>query len=242
MSRYSAQSYSIGDAEVYCLKDQLSGAETHIWPGFGNNCLSLALPSPDGGLTSVIDDLSFIHALPARPNRYGTPILFPWPGSIPQGRFRFEGKDYQLGQLSARGTADHGFVNRLPWKVVRMEASDSGAVLSSMIDAAACASLSQGYPFDFELVLTYGLEPDGFILKIAVKNKGSERMPFGFGAHPFFTIPLGRKGSRGDCRLSVDVEKRWLLEAVLEPGTFSKNPDSGPFWSCLLYTSPSPRD
>ncbi|MBQ9086653.1 MAG: aldose 1-epimerase family protein [Clostridia bacterium] len=46
------------------------------------------------------------------------------------------------------------------------------------------------YPFDFELIINYRLDKNQLSCTASVKNTGEETMPFAFGLHPGFNLPL----------------------------------------------------
>jgi aldose 1-epimerase len=52
---------------------------------------------------------------------------------------------------------------------------------------------------------------------IKIDNPGEGPLPFGFGTHPYFRVPLG--GSSGeDCQVTVPVGSSWELEELLPTG------------------------
>ena len=49
------------------------------------------------------------------------------------------------------------------------------------------------------------------------ENPDTGPLPFGFGTHPYFRVPLG--GTSGaECRVTVPVEDQWELEGLLPTG------------------------
>ena len=81
------------DATVYVLDDG-AGGRAEVWPALGFNCFHWE--AVRGGRT-----LDLLYADPAlfgdgRPTRSGIPILFPFPNRIRDGRFTWDGKEYQL--------------------------------------------------------------------------------------------------------------------------------------------------
>lgn len=58
-----------------------------------------------------------------------------------------------------------------------------------------------GYPFDFALTVTHVLTGDTVKTTVCVKNTGACVLPFAFGAHPGFNVPLDGNGSFEDYKI-----------------------------------------
>ena len=154
MSRYRAETITQEGETVYVLRDGHTGASARVWPGFGNNCLSAALPAPGGRLVDLLLAPGDLDALRAQPSWWGIPLLFPWPGRIPRGEYVFQGQRYQLPTLDMNGNAGHGFAKTRPWKVERFEAWESAAFLRCSLSSADHAETLEGYPFPYYLAAT----------------------------------------------------------------------------------------
>ena len=91
------------------------------------------------------------------PTRSGTPILFPFPNRIRDGRFSWDGKEYQLPLLdSTGGHAIHGFVCRRPWQVLDTGANESAAWLTAEFRGIEHAPEMQAcWPADYRLRITW---------------------------------------------------------------------------------------
>jgi aldose 1-epimerase len=220
MSRYAIESARREGQELIVLRDTATGATVQIWPGCGNNCFAADLPGPDGQLVSVIQDPPSLEEIRKRPSWWGIPLLFPFPGRIPGGEYEFEGRRYRLGHpeqaIVSEGKEQpgtrrdyHGFVMDLPWKVATTEADDEAATVRSTLDSADHPESMEGFPFPFRVESIYRLDGQGLSLNFKVENSGPGRLPFGFGAHPFFRVPLGDAGSPGDCQVHIPGNRRW---------------------------------
>ena len=129
------------------------------------------------------------------------PVLFPICGSLYQGRYTFEGREYTL--------PGHGFACRSPFRVERSP-DGSCAVFTLESDDATKAM----YPFDFSLAVAFRLNGATLSVIATVRNTGTGTMPFAYGGHPGFNVPLGGDGAFED----------WFLEFA--SGT---NPDAFEF-------------
>lgn len=105
------------------------------------------------------------------------PILFPIVGKLRDNRYTFQGKTFALGQ--------HGFARDREFSLV--EQSDSAVKMLLRSDE----STKVLYPFDFELAVSYSMQPFGIKVTYEVSNtQPLHPILFSIGAHPGFVIPL----------------------------------------------------
>src|SRR5688572_2188385 len=104
--------------ECATIIDPSTGAMAQIAVGFGFNCFQFQVQSKDRPLEILWSDPGFASGS-ARPSSSGIPLLFPFPGRIPQGVLKWEGKEYRLPTGDGRGNAIHGFVLDRPWRTVQ---------------------------------------------------------------------------------------------------------------------------
>jgi aldose 1-epimerase len=220
MTRYEARTLEREGETLYELRDGHSGAYARIWPAFGNNCVEARLPAPGDGLVEALLAPESLAEVREQPSWWGVPLLFPWPGRIPGGRYRFDGREYQLPELNRAGAAIHGFVKTRPWMVEVFEAWESAAFLRASFSSDEHPETLEGFPFPYYLAVTYRLDNDGLHLVAEVRNTGEGPLPFGFGAHPYFRLPLGDGGDPQRCTIRVPADSRWTLARLgeLKPG------------------------
>ena len=200
----------VNDA-VYVLRDHHSGAVARVAPSLGHNMYSLEVLIGGSRLEAMIDPGS-----PAYPGvRMGNPILFPFPNRIRAGRFAYRGREVQL-DAGFGGNAIHGLVNRLPWKVEATSDDQAGAVTAS-IDSADHPDIGRQFPFPFRFAVTYALAGSTVEIAAVATNPGSDWLPFGYGIHPYFRLPLAVAGRREDCIVLAPAARQWVLDAGLLP-------------------------
>src|SRR5579871_4129739 len=78
------------DGTVYVLSDPAQDIRAEIWPALGFNCFHWQEQTLD---LLYADPQLFQNPVPTRS---GFPVLFPFPNRIRNGRFTWQGKDYQL--------------------------------------------------------------------------------------------------------------------------------------------------
>ncbi len=110
--------------------------------------------------------------------RGGNPVLFPICGNLTDDRYTLDGQTYTLPQ--------HGFARNRPWQVVDQSTDDEGAQLTVALTSSP--ETRMGYPFEFELRLTYRLQAHTLTIASAVTNRGDRPLPFCLGFHPYFHV------------------------------------------------------
>jgi aldose 1-epimerase len=192
--------------DLISLQDTFTGAEALIWPGLGNNCIAARLPLPEGSALQSLEALASpptLEDLRAHPAFWGIPLLFPFPSRVPRGEYEFEGRRHIMPRDF------HGFALDAPWRFVDTSTGDAFARATSVLTSADRPETLDGYPFPYELVATHTLSAAGLRLDVHVTNVGRGNLPFGYGAHPYFRLPLGDRGSFGDCLIHVPARRRW---------------------------------
>lgn len=150
---------------------------------------------------------------PAYWNRHA-PVLFPFVGKVRDGRYRFGGAEYPMGQ--------HGFARD---REFRLESKEPSRLIYALDSDAETRSV---YPFDWTLKIIYELkkcdpgktgaaegsaavgsnmpvaEKEGGICASVtwlVENRTDGELYFSIGGHPGFLCPVSGKGDWPDYRL-----------------------------------------
>lgn len=217
-SRYSVVKDQQEGMTIYVLRDQESGCEAKIVPEFGNNCFSYSF-NVDGERIDILDPPPSLAVLKQRASGYGVPILFPFPNRIREGKFTFEGQDYQFDVPRPGANSIHGLVIDQPWEVEEAEADDeNGARLVSSIKSSDFPDIIRQYPFPFNLRVTYMLKDGVLSMVTEMENLGQKNMPMGYGIHPYFRAPLSKSSNPEDCQIKLPARKYWELEDFLPTG------------------------
>src|SRR5687768_13606269 len=211
MARFSAAEVERERERLVELRDTATGAWAHVWPVSGFNCVAAQVPAPGGAAGELVDLLLDPPALEdarREPSHYGTPLLWPFPSGMPRGEYTFEGR---AGTMVRHG---HGFALDRAWSLGGTSADETGAEMTGVFDSREHRETLEGFPFPYRLEATFRLDAKGLSLRFVVINAGEGKLPFGYGAHPYFKLPLGKKGSRGECLLHVPAARRWNGNAL----------------------------
>lgn len=140
--------------------------------------------------------------------KYRGAVLAPWPNRIVDGRYRFDGEDFQLDLSEPeRRHAIHGLVC---WE--RFEATRSSAADVTLTHRLVPR---EGYPFALDLRVRYELgggpaggpyggPGGGLTCTVTAHNTGDRRAPYGTAPHPYL---LGGPGKVDDWTLQVPAAR-----------------------------------
>ena len=118
---------------------------------------------------------------------YHAPILFPHAGKVVDGKIEAKGQVYESGQHGFARLMEHDFVEQSKDTIV-LELCSSPETLSK-------------FPYEFRLISTFTLEGDTVHHTLTVENLDEDKLPFGIGYHPAFTVPFDDKHVATDYEL-----------------------------------------
>lgn len=196
------------------LRDPATHSAADILVGFGFNCYRFQTEL-DGQTVDVIWAADQFETERDRPSGSGIPVLFPFPGRIQGLELQWNGRRYPLEEGDGLGNAIHGFVHHRPWRIV---AQDESRVVATFHAATDAPELLERWPSDFQITGSYQLQGRCLSSEFTVENPGSEPLPFGFGVHPYFRLPLLPRGRADECLVSLPVGSQWKLHEMNATG------------------------
>lgn len=129
-------------------------------------------------------------------------VLVPWPNRLADGRYRFDGIDYQLALTEpSKQNAIHGLLRWRSWEPLQV--SPSGVTLTATVHPMP------GYPFCLVTTVDYQLDDDGLSVTTAASNAGARALPYGSGHHPYLSPGSGLVDA---CSLRLDAKTRVLTD------------------------------
>lgn len=132
---------------------------------------------------------------------HGAPLI-PWPNRLADGRYRFDGVDYQVALTEPdKGNAIHGFLRWRPWQAI--ERSPRRVVMGTRLYPL------MGFPFTIDVAVAYKLGDDGLVVATTATNLGAQACPYGAGQHPYLSPG---HGLIDDCTLELDASTRILTD------------------------------
>jgi aldose 1-epimerase len=165
------------------LTDPNGDAVAWVCPELGANVVGLAVRTERGWRHVLHQDGP--ATLKERPSRFGLPILFPFPGHMVGGRYRWHGVEHAMPMLNPSAPSyTHGFAHQRPWRVTHHASTAVFAVLDTRTDLEP--DQRAGYPFDLTLALEVSLAYGALTVTLAAANVGDTEAPVGIGLHPYF--------------------------------------------------------
>jgi aldose 1-epimerase len=202
---------------VHHLHDDETGAVASVLPAVGFNLFDLRLPA-GGQVRPVLSAYPDWADNPRDFGRNGTPVLFPFPNRIALGRYTFGGKTYQLPAGGGQH-AIHGFAIRAAWEVVEHRADANGAWIVGRYQISRQSPDQLAFwPTDAVLQIRYHLAGRTLTLEATVSNPTAAPLPYGFGIHPYFRLPLDPAGDPGKTRVVLPATQYWPLEDYIPTG------------------------
>jgi len=139
---------------------------------------------------------------------YHAPILFPHTGKLVDGKLIAKGETYESSQHGFARTMEHEFVDQTDDTIV--------------LELCACEQTRARFPYEFRLVSTFTLENDTLHHTLTVENLDEEKMPFGIGYHPAFTIPFDGDHVASDYELRFSEMESPVCLSCLPTGLVQK--------------------
>lgn len=202
--------------EIITIADAKTGSRAKLLPAIGMNCYGFSVPAGDAPLEALWAAADFTDGT-AKPSGSGIPLLFPFAGRIRGTSFRFEGKEYPLIAGDGLGNAIHGFVINRPWRVAERAADRVVGVFQASVDDS---ELLKHWPADFRITAEYSVRGQTLTAEYLIENPDDKPLPFGFGTHAYFRVPLG--GANADnCQVKVPASYCWDLKELLPTGATS---------------------
>lgn len=136
-----------------------------------------------------------------------SPVLFPIVGSLNNGCYRYDGKEYPMSQ--------HGFARDMEFELLSQTENEFVFVLKSGKETL------EKYPFDFELLIGYRLDGNNLVISWNVTNCSQKEMYFSIGGHPAFLCPVNDGDVQTDYRLLFDTRDTIIASVIGNSGTLS---------------------
>lgn len=128
---------------------------------------------------------------------HGAPLI-PWPNRLADGRYSFDGNDYQVALTEPeKHNAIHGFLRWRSWQA--QEQTATRVVMTTTLYPL------MGYPFAVHVTVDYTLSDGGLTVRTTATNVGAVTAPYGCGQHPYLSPG---SGLIDDCTLQLGAATR----------------------------------
>ena len=156
------------------------------------------------GINAKEEDLKIYN------ERYNSSFLFPFPSRIEDGKYNFNGKDYQLEiNDAALNNAIHGHIHNKTFKLKNKIVSNKKAKVKLTYKYKG---ENEGFPFPYKLSIIYIFTKEIVKVRFNIENIGAEEFPFGIGWHPYF-----KTSDLNNSTLNFNGKTEWILNERLLP-------------------------
>lgn len=159
--------------------DEENNDKKEIWvlPGHGMNLCKYKV----NGISIIEFDADGV-----RENFYGTPLLYPTPNRVLDGKFNYNGKEY-LQMKNGKLVTLHGLLHNEPFQGVKISKTVDSISVSAYVDFEEKKHLFEAFPFKHRLNVKYTLDKSGVRFDYDIENRETDQsIPFGIAIHPNF--------------------------------------------------------
>jgi len=114
---------------------------------------------------------------------YASAVLFPFASRIENGKYTYKNTNFQLDCNEKGLNALHGLVYNKKFEIAHKIKSRNYASVTLVYQEL---EESLGFPFKYNIHLTYTLTNDEISLSVTIKNTDDNPFPFTLGWHPYF--------------------------------------------------------
>jgi len=156
----------------------------------------------------ITDNKSFKYK-----DSFASAILFPFANRVNNGKYAFEGKLYSLDCNEVdNNNALHGLVYNKTFEVIKKQITSDFALIELQYKAV---DISAGFPFKYNISITYKLSHKGLNLKLKVENKDNKSFPFTLGWHPYFlSADLYNSSINFESKTEVESDSKMITKGT----------------------------
>jgi aldose 1-epimerase len=179
------------------LKDVDGGCTAEVY-AFGGLLNAFTIPINDSFLNVVDGFLNVQDAIQNITNGYKSTKLSPFVCRMKHGSYSFHQKEYTVQKSYLGVHAIHGILFDAVFEIKNCDANNDKAEVELFHHYTATDA---GYPFNFEITVTYTLEANNKLsIATSIIHQNEFPIPYADGWHPYFT--LGENVD--DCTLEFD--------------------------------------
>ena len=178
---YNHHQEAFGKFQRHMLAHEDGHNRLAIAPDRGGCLLELTL-----GGQPVLDELRTPQELDFDRWYRGMP-LFPFPNRLRDGRYQWEGREYQFPVNDpTTGNALHGLSADTSAVVERVDLTDTFGLITCRYQSSGN---DEAYPFLYTVEMSFRLHGEAALtVETRYRNDSDHPIPAGFGWHPYFTL------------------------------------------------------
>jgi aldose 1-epimerase len=214
---YSSRKLTVDSVEIVRLTDAAHRTEVSICPTVGN----IAYDMKVNGKPILLPPSGTLAEWKAKPGQAGIPFLAPWANRMEGDAYWANGRKYLLNpevvnlRRDANGFSIHGLLLfAQDWQVVRLNADQQGAEVTSRLDFWKHPEWMAQFPFAHSIEMTYRLTDGVLEVRTAIENHSLEPMPLAIGFHPWYQIP---DSPRDQWKVHLPVRGHYVVSSKVIP-------------------------
>lgn len=183
---FTISSASENGLEQVILTDPNSNAQVIILPAYGGMLHAFTVETKDG-LHNIIDNYANADELEKTlATSYKSSKLSPFACRIPEGKYMYDGEEFEFENKFKDGTAIHGLLYNKAFKKV---SSFSDHKMASASFKYKYKEEDDGYPFNYTCEIRYTLLPQNTLqVQTTIINLDDLPIPMTDGWHPYFAM------------------------------------------------------
>jgi len=135
-------------------------------------------------------------------------IMTPFANRIRNGKYFFNGEEYQMQPVPPRNYVIHGYTSHELFEIDNVE-TEKEFIKVALLNKSIRPYVYKGYPFSLDVRVTFILSGAKVTINVAGKNTGCKPLPFFCGWHPYFKT--SDKGIE-HLILTVDAQSNILMD------------------------------
>ncbi len=183
---FSIDRYNGHGLSLVRLQDKATETTISILPGYGASLHGFEVPL-NGSSYNIIDHYNSLEELEKTlALSYKSSKLSPFACRIPEGKYRFDDREFEFVTKFKDGNAIHGLLYNKAFHVVDEFADEQKAALKLRYHYK---KEDAGYPFDYVCEVQYILHPNRVLqVETTLLNLGEVFIPVVDGWHPYFQL------------------------------------------------------
>jgi aldose 1-epimerase len=184
--RFSIDRSQEGGWNQIQLTDTQTGASAHIIPSAGAILNAFYVKSGRVAINLIDGFRDEAHWKENIEKGFQGAKLSPFVCRLRDGRYKWEGKSYEVRKFYLGKSAIHGLIYDAPFEVIEKIVNTGFAEVELKY---TYPGFDPGYPFGYDCYIRYRLEPENTLLiTTAIHNRSKASIPVADGWHPYFTF------------------------------------------------------
>ena len=173
------------DDKIILLEDAAAKTTVEVF-AFGALLNAFTVVNAKKAETNVVE--GYVNPVDAKANitdGFKSAKLSPFVCRMKNGEYDFDGHAYKVEKFYMQESAIHGLIYDAVYDITNTTANDDYALVTLN---HSYKQEDKGYPFSYEVAVTYKLEKDNRLTIVTVIKPGGNAMPLSDGWHPYFKL------------------------------------------------------